>query len=290
MLVILRVTIGWHFLYQGLWKLENPDFSSAGFLAQSKGPLEDRYLALIPDYWGHERLDKVRALAAIKDFRQRFERAFELTEEQKSLVDRITASRTDQVQSFFKDNSEAIETYFHDLERLADTKASPASELDFQKKRNWSKRQELQGKLKSWTDELDTGMRQFRTDLNNVLTSEQRQVRQMFDADTFTTDDFITLSNVAIGFCLMVGLFTRLAALGAGVFLALIVLSQPELPGIYPPAPAAAGRSLIVTKEFIEAVACFCLATLPVGRWGGLDFFVHHVIVRPFFGTGRSVA
>ena len=29
MLVILRVTIGWHFLYEGVWKIANPDKFSA---------------------------------------------------------------------------------------------------------------------------------------------------------------------------------------------------------------------------------------------------------------------
>ena len=37
LLVILRVLIGWHFLYEGLTKLINPDWSSVGFLIDSKG-------------------------------------------------------------------------------------------------------------------------------------------------------------------------------------------------------------------------------------------------------------
>ncbi len=35
-LVILRLFIGWHILYEGLTKLMNPDWSSAGFLRESK--------------------------------------------------------------------------------------------------------------------------------------------------------------------------------------------------------------------------------------------------------------
>jgi len=38
-LVLLRVAIGWHFLYEGLAKLLNPYWTSAGFLLESKGPL-----------------------------------------------------------------------------------------------------------------------------------------------------------------------------------------------------------------------------------------------------------
>ncbi len=36
-LVILRVLIGWHFLYEGIAKLLNPYWSSAGFLLETKG-------------------------------------------------------------------------------------------------------------------------------------------------------------------------------------------------------------------------------------------------------------
>ena len=36
-LVILRVGIGWHFLYEGIVKIINPYWSSAGFLLETKG-------------------------------------------------------------------------------------------------------------------------------------------------------------------------------------------------------------------------------------------------------------
>ena len=36
LLVILRVLIGWHFLYEGVAKLSNPNWSSVGFLLDSK--------------------------------------------------------------------------------------------------------------------------------------------------------------------------------------------------------------------------------------------------------------
>jgi thiosulfate dehydrogenase (quinone) large subunit len=39
--VALRVLIGWHFLYEGLAKLQAPAWSAAGFLSQARGPLAD---------------------------------------------------------------------------------------------------------------------------------------------------------------------------------------------------------------------------------------------------------
>jgi len=38
-LALLRITIGWHFLYEGVVKLMNPNWSSVGYLMDSKGLL-----------------------------------------------------------------------------------------------------------------------------------------------------------------------------------------------------------------------------------------------------------
>ena len=35
-LFVLRILIGWHFLYEGLVKVQNPDWTSAGYLMDSK--------------------------------------------------------------------------------------------------------------------------------------------------------------------------------------------------------------------------------------------------------------
>jgi thiosulfate dehydrogenase [quinone] large subunit len=48
--VVLRVLIGWHFLYEGLSKLANPGWSAAGYLSQSRGPFAGlfRWMAADP--------------------------------------------------------------------------------------------------------------------------------------------------------------------------------------------------------------------------------------------------
>ncbi|UCG27061.1 MAG: DoxX family membrane protein [Bacteroidales bacterium] len=45
-LVLLRITIGWHFLYEGIAKLSNPDWSAIGFLLDSKGFLSGFFYGL----------------------------------------------------------------------------------------------------------------------------------------------------------------------------------------------------------------------------------------------------
>ncbi|MBX7071573.1 MAG: hypothetical protein K1X71_00385 [Pirellulales bacterium] len=284
MLVLLRVTIGWHFLYQGIGKLESANFSSSGFLSQAKGPLADRFHELIPDFWGRERLDEKNAIARLDADRAALAQKFTLSESQAALADRVVAARKEQISDFFAENKDDIETYFHELERFEAAKTAPNSELDFQRKRNWDKQQELQAKLKGWVKQLDAWQQEARRELSAVVNKTPDVVPSLLDRSGFSMDQLVTYSNIAIGLCLIAGLFSRLAAFGGALFLLSIVLAQPELPGLYPPAPPAAGRSLIVNKEFVEMMALFALAALPVGRWGGLDFFIHHLVTRPLFG------
>ena len=48
-IVLLRILIGWHFLYEGIIKLYNPDWTSFGYLASAQGPLKPIFAALTSD-------------------------------------------------------------------------------------------------------------------------------------------------------------------------------------------------------------------------------------------------
>ena len=50
-ITVLRVVVGWHFLYEGIAKLTSPSWSAAGYLRQARGPFADafRWLASQPD-------------------------------------------------------------------------------------------------------------------------------------------------------------------------------------------------------------------------------------------------
>lgn len=67
LLVILRVLIGWHFLYEGITKILNPNWSSIGFLLDSKGPFSSIFhsLASNPDVVSAIDFLNVWGLAAI---------------------------------------------------------------------------------------------------------------------------------------------------------------------------------------------------------------------------------
>lgn len=48
-IVLLRLFIGWHFLYEGVIKLYNPEWTSFGYLASAQGPFESLFSSLTSD-------------------------------------------------------------------------------------------------------------------------------------------------------------------------------------------------------------------------------------------------
>jgi thiosulfate dehydrogenase [quinone] large subunit len=65
--VVLRVLIGWHFLYEGLSKLTTPGWSASGYLTQSRGPLAGlfRWMAADPNVLANVNLLNKWGLTAI---------------------------------------------------------------------------------------------------------------------------------------------------------------------------------------------------------------------------------
>lgn len=47
--VLLRVLIGWHFLFEGVVKMYNPEWTSFGYLATAQGPFKGIFTMLIGD-------------------------------------------------------------------------------------------------------------------------------------------------------------------------------------------------------------------------------------------------
>jgi len=313
MMVLLRITIGWHFLYQGLEKLNDPDFTSATYLTQAKGPLTEFFHDMIPDYDGRQRLGvsevpaaaaddnaqppaPVRGQVVIDRWRRLVDEAkahYQLTGEKREAADAVFEKYRRELTRYLDANEADIEDYFFDLDKLARDKANANfNEVPYQRQRLWERSQGLRSTANVWLSEIERMTDSMLDEIHQLATPDDRQAaggRYEPPRDKLDwMDDLVTYSNIAIGFCLMAGLFTRLASFSGGLFLLLIVLSQPAWPSIYPPAPPVVGRSLIVTKEFIEMMAMFTLAATHVGRWGGLDFFIHYGLVRPLFGKKET--
>jgi thiosulfate dehydrogenase [quinone] large subunit len=86
--------------------------------------------------------------------------------------------------------------------------------------------------------------------------------------------DFLnTWGLIAIGLGLILGLFTKPAAISGAILLFIYYLNNPPLIGLEYSVPTE-GNYLIISKTLIESVALVLLAVFPSGSFAGLDMLV----------------
>ncbi|MDR3198788.1 MAG: hypothetical protein LBU34_13050, partial [Planctomycetaceae bacterium] len=54
------------------------------------------------------------------------------------------------------------------------------------------------------------------------------------------------------------------------------ILTTWPVPGVYPALPSAVGNFMFISKDSVELLAMLFLASIPAGRWAGLDYFLWH--------------
>lgn len=96
-------------------------------------------------------------------------------------------------------------------------------------------------------------------------------------------DRSVKIGLLLIGLSLILGLFTRIGALAALVFLSLVYLLYLPLTGV--PQPGNEGTYLVVNKTLIEAAAVFVLLVFDTGAIAGLDLLLRR---RKFRATDTS--
>ncbi len=107
---------------------------------------------------------------------------------------------------------------------------------------------------------------QRKKDLQIDLPSESRMITMVNNA--------IPYFDMTIGALLIVGLFTRFAAMGAGLFLLSILMTQPAILG-----EAASPTTIFY---LIEMMAAFVVAATCAGRCAGLDYLINGTIKSIF--------
>jgi uncharacterized membrane protein YphA (DoxX/SURF4 family) len=299
-LVVLRVGVGWHFFSQGLKKYVDPNYSSESFLKQAKGPLADWYSSLLPsenDFQQHvdrwlqsalpkpgEKTDDAKAKSKVPEasplsqwadkvaaswgeYRVRMERRFALTDAQKQeaqeLLDRYRAKLADAVaeaEAWLKSEpQEAVS-----LQRV---ESDPlAGEVPFAKERIAQQAAKVRPRAAKLIADAKKLESQFQGDLRLLLDDQQR-ARPALEPETTKLrkfDTFLTYSLLAGGLCLMIGLFTRLAAVGCAFFLLTVIGTQP--PWVFDALPTY--------EQAIEFLALLVIAATGAGRWAGLDYFL----------------
>jgi len=224
------------------------------------------------------------------DIRDEVESEYQLTDEERHGVAKAYRRYCDTVRLYLDDNQEDIVAHFGSVDRLKRYKNEGSNNAPHSKKRKWDAAQELQAEVNGWLSDLDGMQEDYIQTVSSVLNEEvgrpgnEQKARPV--SAPFTRIDLIDFSVTwgltAIGLCLLLGLFTRPAALGGAVFMCFVILTQPGWPTIYPPAPPVVGHSLLINKDFIEMLALVVVATTAVGRWAGLDYFVETYVIHLF--------
>lgn len=89
--------------------------------------------------------------------------------------------------------------------------------------------------------------------------------------------DFVMVWGLIVtGILLMIGLFSRVAAIGGMLLLLLIYIAMPPLDYAGFVISTAEGSELYVNKTLIEVLALMVVASFPTGNMLGLDIIVDH--------------
>jgi uncharacterized membrane protein YphA (DoxX/SURF4 family) len=310
-LVALRLGLGCHFLYEGVWKIKHRDeFTAEPFLTLAKGPISPLFYAMVPDIDGRQRLrvetdaggkksiDSSAIVARWDGIRQRFvdyyrpaKSADAAAQGAYEQLERAAARTGDEfrqkLDEYFKANVDDIAAHFGALDRFEQDKER-YQQAPFQKQRRWDRMMELRGEANVWIKDIEAQELALENSLYSLLDDQQRERGRVpgswnpFRWNQMEQINFaVTYGLTAIGICLMLGFCTPLAALGGAAFMCFVVMTQPAFPGIYPPDPAVVGHALLVNKDFVEMLALLTVAAASAGRWGGLDFFLYRWIVNP---------
>ncbi len=269
---MLRLIIGWHFYREGADKIVAGDWTSAGFMTIATGPLTPVFHWFIYDGQGRARLDEEATLEAWEDYLQRIIAHYGFDQQQTEEAEQIFESRKEQLEWFFDVNRDEIRQYFEGLDRIARYRQERGrAEVASLRNQIAAIEVEVYGNLSDWLPTIDRMWSGYERDLNELAHPEQAQRGHLRlpppgqkILDTKRIDVIIPWFDVIVGALLILGLFTRIAALAAAGFLAAIVATQ------WPGYPGAAET----IYQQIEMFACLVLAATGAGRFAGLDYFV----------------
>jgi uncharacterized membrane protein YphA (DoxX/SURF4 family) len=286
-IVLLRVAIGWHFLYEGVEKLESTltgkdRFSAEIYLRNATGPLAPYYRGMLPDVNSLAVLDQARLKSSWSDDVTRIADHLGFTQDQRSKAQKVLADNLQWADYWFNDpeNSEKRQKYFDELAKVQKTERDPDA-LSYQRERAWEARRSVDSDRRALVQPLLERGKALEEAVTEIAPPDQQKAVGPPRAAYSSLDllnDLTMYGLIAIGLCLIAGFLTPLAALSAAAFLAMIYFSMPPWPGM-PPNPKAEGHYLYVSKNLVELLACMVIATTPSGHWVGLDAL--------FFGAAR---
>ncbi|MCH2114760.1 MAG: DoxX family protein [Pirellulales bacterium] len=205
----------------------------------------------------------------------------EISEEQAVRAAARFDARHEQLADILAAEVGTIEDYQHELWRLKQLqRLGGASEVPFRRDRVAGKRTETAGLVNPLVKTIRGLEGRFHNDLRSVLTAEQSDDWALIDRVESVLappkqrrlawlNICVTGLILAVGSGLLLGLFTRLAALGGIVFLLSVMASQlPWLPG-------ADGRFFYY--QLVECAGLLALLACSPWRLPGLDYLLDHL-------------
>lgn len=279
MLILLRVTIGWHFYTEGVEKYSAGDWDAKPFFANARGPAAERFRQLVWDWDGSIRLDKEKTMRHLAKFRDRVGNYFGFDDVQNRAAKVNYVKAIEQFDYVVETNASDIQEYELGRGRIETLQNNFRREgVESLAGQTVAIRAEWTQKITPSLKQIDEIWKTYELSQNNLATPEQSKAHPPLQMgvprtqlmDTSLINRIVPYFDIAIGVCLILGLFTPVAALAAAGFLGSVFMSQ------YPPATGPSSTMY----QLIEGVACLTLAGSGAGRFGGLDFFFHTIICK----------
>ena len=137
--------------------------------------------------------------------------------------------------------------------------------------RQWT---ELQSKRREVVGPVQALEKKMLTEADELLTPKQLSAGPVPEPMTpIRRINWRTMWGLTIiGLLLMLGLFTRVSALGGAALLTMFYLAMPPWPGAQE--LPSIEHNLFVNKVFVEMVALLAIAALPSGKWFGVDAII----------------
>ena len=305
-LILLRLIIGWHFLFEGLHKIHSlyspKPFSSEIYFRESSGPLGKFMKGFLPDP-DSELLAKLDEKSITNEWNttvKDFSSSNQLSPDQQKFSEEALDKNLKKVLEWFKDGKKEIEipspdgkstgtlkinytipqwlnyykTKLDELDKIRSDDRSWYLGKELDKARIAATRSDITKSRKELTDEYESQKNALNSDLQKLLTVEQKSTVLSPSQKKMGFIHWINLMTIfgitAIGAGLFLGLFTRIACLGGIGFLAMTYLTIPPFPWL-PVPPLNEGNYVFVNKNLVEMFAMMVLVTTNSGRWFGLD-------------------
>jgi len=266
-LALLRLVLGWHFTMEGAKKLQDPDFSSTGFLRAAKGPFANIYHGSIGDPDGAVRLSPEESRDRFEDFATAATSHYGYDEKQEADAQSAAERRVRELQFFLGAQDDDMKEFDRESKKLEEYRADQKRQaVAFSKKRDDDKEKELRAKLNGWIASADKIAKGFEEELYGIAKADQqsRGLLHIPSPAHNSIDGVIPWLLTTVGILLLLGLLTPFAAFGGAMFLLSVIMSQPPwVPGTDP-----------VYYQSVEFVALLTVAFTLAGRYGGLDYFI----------------